>query len=750
MYIPAVALAKRHNLVVSYWRTPYVHSDSTGWMMNDSQAFPDAEMMLPKTTCHYRLEDSSGTTTAIEQYRGRNGTYTGGTRATGPKISLVGGSNGRGGGSYSDQAQDVFTSNHNWSGGTGTTPPFMTGPQPMDPSGTPIPSAANLNPVGINAYPFTVSVWVKITDNQTTFGGGTNDNISGPHWNPVVSIRRFKESSGSFGASAGWKANLELKRSGTNSQDGCYAIRAVHHTNSDDGTDELVAEADITTAPQVYQIGSDNWCLVSAIFRDDSIALYANGSLLHTESRLSQHLAGGDSAESSPSAFVWPAQSHFQIALNTDLSDSSRKGVPKVSYSHLSVYPSALTEHDMARQASSMLRWFDMKLPYETRPEGDWHWGVPMHSIYTWPANQFPSAGDRFTAASKAQFRNDARYTAVYHLANPVVDMNDDNLDLDDHTPTIGPKVKQGMVPRAWINNRPSIDAPGGLVDDQANHTFATTISDLMGGHWFGAKESSRHSTTGNGMTLITGWCGTPNIARNTMLFNYKGQAPSGQTSYRSWAGCNLGANDIPDGVNGNDGFALWIESSSFKFWCPYETKTLFNVPPAYGDVYNTTYDIGSGALRSNEYQALGVTVNPDAGGNPLCWVFTPQPNMGNQMQTEIAAGGLQNWPGGGAALARIPRNQAPFFPSMNYVNKTIVGGSGTQPYHTLPESGSPLAADDYNRYGPLLLCADNISANRLKQITRLMHGQPLMRSRPALRGCSRHMTFTAPTRVLT
>ena len=769
MYIPAVALAKRHKLSLAYWRMPYTHSDNRAWMMNDSFNHPDEEMCTPRAATQFKLEDGSDSTTALEEH-GNSGAYVGGTRATGPKLEIFGKVNGRGHGEHYIRPQNVFTSDHAWASGSTDIPAHMIGNVPEDVNPGNQYTVNRENPAGFTDFPFTIGVWIKNNDPTQMFSDNYLSNpaiadseSTGESTVPIFTTRRFKYSGGSWGASVGWVCKLEMVRRGLQGNQGCFDLKATLHSSTADGSDALECLVPVYQTPGSYHIGNGDWSLVHVVYTSTNILIYINGALAGSRNRAIQHSDGGGAPDTIPSAFTWPDTTNFQIALNHDLLDTSRAGMNKVSYSHLTVWDEQLDVFTMHRQATSFRRWLDMRLPDEgpSSDTGDWHFGCPLHRIYSWDKLRDGNEASYSEAAGKAKHRHDGRYVAMYHLRSPHVDLNNQEEDFSDLTPEspLTPTVTQSMVPRIWVEHPPSVASTTTQGDDLP-WSSTPGLMEQVGGFFYKDENDNRILSGGNGTTVIAGMVGTHDVNTNTMLFNAKGGGQYGTRGWNMWSGCGPGAIDIANPVDGPDGFALFFTggtSGGFKFYCPYETRSDFTYPPQLGDAYTATFDLGTQSLPQNEYTAIAVSASASGSGltefPQLSWVLQSPMNRGPHESDEILTGpGLPGWPGGDAALGKFPRNQAPHLPRMLYSNTTIQDGSpgsGEFPYSQMPNQGNA-NADDRNRYGPILVFAEKLTKGRLDHITRLMHGQPLMRTRPALRGCNRHTAFNAPTRILT
>jgi len=594
---------------------------------------------------------------------------------------------------------------------------------------------------------------------------------------PLLSIRRWKSSGGSWGPSNSWFANIEVSRYGPNTSDGCFAIHARHHASSDDGTRVLEARSKVSRDPIGHVIGSEEWCYVAAVFDRAHINLYVNGILVDSMSRSRLHNEEDDIG-SAPGSFNWPDQDHFQIALNHDLLDDTRNGVPRVAMSHLCVWDQEVDAVDLMRHTLVFRRFYDMRLPYNLAGQqaGEFHHGVPMDRIYSW--NRLRDGVERswFEPAGMAKFRHDGRFAAVYHLKNPQTDLRDPLLNWNSEDPSPpGQKNEQCLVPRTWTEHPPTA-AQNTVQEDMINWTFCTQLLMIhMGGYQWGF-DNPEYKRNGSGGSLICGICAdlTPGSTK-TMLLNCKGQAPDGALNWANYSGCQYVTTDIYSGIDGLDGFALWIDSGNISesvnpavtFWCPYETKTSWGSPsPIDGEYYDAVlgnaraneYKIAEGSDLTNlhhEFFSLGIAFGREVNEPPLRWVLDPPFNKGLHLRyTQSSASDMDNWESGDA-LARFPRVQSAFYQTMYYCLNTVEDSDTPDfDYAHIPpgafQNSDTTPTSDYNRYGPWMLFAEKLPESRIKYITRIMHGQPLMRSRPPVRGVNRHFAYNAPTRILT
>jgi len=409
----------------------------------------------------------------------------------------------------------------------------------------------------------------------------------------------------------------------------------------------------------------------------------------------------------------------------------------------------------MTRQYLALSRLLDMKIPWPLRSGA-----FPHHASRTMDDLKWSSGDGLFLSSQKAKFRHGGRFANLYELNSPKLDLHDQDYDWSDLTPTLSPKHQQTLTPRAWDIFPPNEADSDQLVDEVENYAWNTLVNAQTGGFWFGSASNQDHYQVGNGVTILTGWVGTVGTDANTLILNHKGQAPDGTLSYANWASCGPVSVDLPSAGDGHDGFCLYRRHNKFVFWTTYETKSSFTNPslPIYGEAVEMFVDIGDGKLVDYEYQAMGVTVSPDIGTPPMTWCFMPPPNRGGHDEDQIlTASGLPDWPSG-AALARFPRSQSAWYGTMHYTQHTYYdgtghGGSGETdtpiywPEFKIHDDDDP---EDTSRYGPIICISDAVDKGDMKRMLRVMHGQRLMRSRPALRGCNRHTAFVAPTRILT
>lgn len=199
--------------------------------------------------------------------------------------------------------------------------------------------------------------------------------------------------------------------------------------------------------------------------------------------------------------------------------------------------------------------------------------------------------------------------------------------------------------------------------------------------------------------------------------------------------------------VDGDDGFGLSRVGANgdssvnrFEFYTPYESTT--GIDNTYTQYKSTGNDVG----KNWTFQAVGVS----GWRNGISMqVINPNRISSSNESQNISPEQFENLPlddeDNPYNVSRMCRNQVPRNPRFLYCNRNDFE---TNPHTTVGQGVDNCV--DQNRYGPMALIASRVSDQEMTRMLRLMHGQPLHRTRPALRGCVRHFQLNAPGRTLT
>ena len=703
MYLPFASLCQQHNVHAIYWRE-LVNDGSNDYLMNDAYRSPQDEIMLPKLGCHYPLTTNVGPPSEI--VNGNTGAYStiSPNFSTGPAIEIDS-DLGRGGGIDNP---DVLTS-------TTAKTVSVTGPAP---------SISNPNPAGIVGS-FSLACWFRINETATTFnsggdtGGRTNITLVGVQNHDTSYIAK------------GFFARLILQRRAESGAIPGFWLRAevgddVSIPNS--GAAGTSVESNPSETPYDAAMQNTLWHYAVLTIKPSgtpgsgSLALYCDGVLIQNRTY---------------SGIVFPATPRFRISVNDTIGASTDYSMRDGQIAYVSAYNSLISEQDAQRHFNSMRRPLDMKVNHNQH-----------NNIYsTEPMTRVGSMTEADLSycptAQRAEHRHDNRWVHMIRLNSPIYDKSDEPMDDDLENYYVS-------MPRHWE----LLTEAGGtsLADPNQKHRFNTHVA--TGGYRINLFGSEK---IGDGPTVLAGWDGinTPRESAyptgatpgrdHTVIVDLKGRGGrAGDVNQMSWkssdgTSVSMEDNTETEGIDGRDGFALSRLGSTssavankFEYYTPWETDT-----QAKAQTLTSTDAAG----KSNRFQAIG------CGGARTGLTFqvvNPSRHTSDNWKEDRLPAGYDNQDSTPSDVYRMSRNQAPQVPRLLYCNRFDSAVD-----LDVPSVGNDLCVDQ-NRYGPIAIFGEALESHEVTRILRVMHGQPLMRTRPALRSPLRHFQLTAPTRSMT
>tara|TARA_Y100001963_G_scaffold145399_1_gene218947 strand:+ start:1820 stop:3943 length:2124 start_codon:yes stop_codon:yes gene_type:complete len=707
MYLPFASLCRQHDIHAIYWRE-MLNDGSNDYLMNDAYGAPQDELMFPKLACHYPL--TSTTATDIVQGGSNQGSYSvaGGIvpdLSSGPAVAV---SNlyGRGGGIANPT---VMTS-------TTSKVASMTGPTP---------SASTPNPVGISGS-FSLACWFRITDTATSFN--PSGDAGGRTSITLVGIQNHDVSY----APKGFHARIVLQRrkeSGADVIPGYWLRGEIGDDVSipDSGAAESSAETDPTATPYDAAVQNTLWHYAvmtvkpSASPGAGTLALYLDGVLIQSRSY---------------SGVLFPSTPQFRLSVNSTIGASTDYSIRDGQIAYVSAYNSLVSEADARRHFNSMRRPLDMKVNhnsytcYSTEPM------TSVGSLTETDLTYCPSA-------QRAEHRHDNRWVNMIRLNNPLYDKSQPSMDNHIEDSHIG-------IPRHWelVSNSGGTDP----ADGDQKHRFNTHVA--TGGYRINLSGSTK---IGNGPTVIAGWDGI-NTPRNsayptggdpgrdhTVIVDFKGRGNrAGAVNQMNWSYSDGTSTSMEDqteteGIDGQDGFALSrlgdtssATANKFEYYTPWETSS---------DAKTQTIYSSDSTGASNRYQAIGCS---GARTGLTFQVVNPSRHTSDNWSDNREAAGYENQDSPASDVYRMSRHQAAQVPRILYCNRY---DNGTD--LDVPSNGNDHCVDQ-NRYGPIAVFGESLDDHEVTRLLRVMHGQPLIRTRPGLRSPLRHFQFTAPSRSMT
>tara|TARA_B100001059_G_scaffold183800_1_gene185251 strand:+ start:1068 stop:3164 length:2097 start_codon:yes stop_codon:yes gene_type:complete len=698
MYIPFADVAKQHKAHAIYCGN-LVEDGSDKYILNEAYGPPRSELGKPGLSCHYPLTDGA-TLSATEIVQGATGLYNAsGVLATGPAVALPASAN-RGPG-YTNPSTVKTTALSTIS---------MT---------SPTPDAGNPNPIGLNSSSYSLGIWYRINDTSVTFDPAGDDNTD-PTSATLISIQNYSPSYSAKGYTA--RINLKRKQVGT-AAPGYWLEGEIDTAESipDAGSCSAQVTSDPAQTPWDASMQNTLWHYVV---------------LVVTPTQMSLHIDGIQIAARSNTA-TFPATPRFRMSVNTTIGASSTFQVRSGQFAYASVYGSALNYEDMYRHFNSMRRPLDIKVNYnENRYSTDQTDKIGGTQI---------SDLDYSPSSLTNQHRHDGRFAHMIRLDSPLFDSTDSaiNEKLENH---------QVGIPRHWELTNTAGDE---VSDTDQKYRYNTHVAaggwDLNAGASYGEA----------GVTMLCGWEGI-NSPRSssygsgehdqTVIFDWRGTGSSGGGGINMTWSYSLGTSSIVGQtvtyiVDGDDGFGLSRVGANgdssvnrFEFYTPYESTT--GIDNTYTQYKSTGNDVG----KNWTFQAVGVS----GWRNGISMqVINPNRISSSNESQNISPEQFENLPlddeDNPYNVSRMCRNQVPRNPRFLYCNRNDFE---TNPHTTVGQGVDNCV--DQNRYGPMALIASRVSDQEMTRMLRLMHGQPLHRTRPALRGCVRHFQLNAPGRTLT
>ena len=714
MYLPFATLCQQHDVHAIYWRE-MVNDGTNDWLINDAFRSPFDELSFPKLACHYPLDDSVVATpgTTREIVNGQIGTYDQASPnfSAGPtsSISSVYGRNG------GINNRDVLTS-------TTSKITTMMGP---------VPSSGYVNPVGIDGS-FSLACWFRINDLDTSFnpsgdtGGRTNITL--------VGVQNYD----STYTAKGFTARLILqRRCESGAVPGFWLRGEMSGADSipDAGSASASIETDPAATPYDAAMQNETWhyaaltVSVSSTPGAGTMALWIDGT------KVQQRTYSG---------VTFPATPRFRIGINTTIGASTDYSMRDGQIAYVSAYKSPLTQIDQRRHYNSMRRPLDMKVNHNSF--NNMYSTEPMTSVGSFTETDLTHC----PTAQRAEHRHDGRWVNMIRLNSPLYDSQ--NEAIDDEL-----EQYNGALPRHW-QLKPDAASPSTWTADDRDQDHRFNLMLATGGY---RVSISGAAEVGTGPTIIAGFDGvnaprgsayptdssTPddqNAGRDhTVIWDMKGNGentPRMTWTFSTGASASLEDNDLVEGIDGPDGFALSrtgaINDTSvnkFDFYCPWETTT---------EDRDQTVSTSNSAGKSNTYQAIGA-----AAGRTGMTVQVVNPNGHTsdnyrEDRTPSQYVGFVSDPED--TVYRVNRHGEPALPRFLYCNRNS-NSSGLD----VPAQGNDFCVDQ-NRYGPIAVFGEALEPHQVTRILRVMHGQPLMRTRPGLRSPLRHFHLTAPTRSMT
>ena len=648
---------------------------------------------------------------------------------------------------------------------TGTSdPPYAIGTLPTSTGPT-----DDQNPSGLVDETFTMSCWFRINDLATVWARDNSDDDDGTEC-CLMSVGHYVLGGGTMSPS-GWNARMSVKRTTASAPGpaGAYYHLEGHLEDPDAGTSISAVARDDIHATYAFLLNDTDWHLLSVRFTENSITTLIDGVQVYYKTGTTISIPG-------------TPRTRVAVNYNTGYDGGTTiTGCRDCQIAYASLQNEKIEVEDLRRHYSSMKRWFDHKVT-------DYHSTEPLASgsvherstAYADHVQQGRTDSKYSVACLKAQHRHDGRYANVIRLDNPFY--SNTETDYDDDTGTI-------YIPQTRL----VVSGPVAGAQGDMDENFFRYEKDRIQINTCGAAVYQEVAAAANNLSIIPG-----KVAVITGYDGHKHHPGPGISNYREFSFIfNFGINaddgdsghamhlhgDYAQPTGGNTvslirgGWALWRDGNKFYFWAPYGISGDPAQASDYIDEYmgnvssqapESHYSTGS-VVVDNRYQAIAFTCDHNDG--ILGMVEQPHvyPNGSDKVieylnTTSTGSGSppvgfgdygstfINTWPAcEEAAPVRSMfvalKCTTSMWTGIPYDDAGALGGQGDDDDAVVDNR---YFATDRNRYGPTAICSKRIDEPNMRRIMRIMHGQRLHRTRPALRGCNRHFAFTAPSRILT